>query len=134
MTSRPVSWGERESPEAETPPLARGRGGVWTTSCLELFADLVRPLARGVLRRLDLLPSLAALDADETAYCVRLPACGFHDLGKGGALGGRHHLDHFGFLVGAVRLRFAGGLLGAAHLLCGLGFLARFARAFGLCR
>jgi len=49
-----------DAPEAGTPPLARGRGGVWTTGCLKLFSDLVRPFARGVLGRLDLLPSLAA--------------------------------------------------------------------------
>jgi hypothetical protein len=33
--------------------MARGRGGGWTTTCLELFRDLVRPLARRALRRLD---------------------------------------------------------------------------------
>jgi hypothetical protein len=49
----------------ERRPLARGRGGVWTTSCLTLLPDLVRPFARRVLGRLDLLPSLAAEDADE---------------------------------------------------------------------
>jgi hypothetical protein len=43
----------------------------------ELFPDLVRPFARGVLGRLDLLSSLAAQDADEAPHGVRLPAHGF---------------------------------------------------------
>ncbi len=43
-------------PKAGTPPLARGRGGVWTTSCLKLFPDLVRPFpgkTRAMFLRLD---------------------------------------------------------------------------------
>ena len=40
---------------AGTPPPARGRGGVWTTSCLKLFAALVRPFTRCVLGGVDLL-------------------------------------------------------------------------------
>jgi hypothetical protein len=51
-----------------------------------LFPDLVRPFARGVLGRLDLLPSLTAQDADEAANRVRLPACSLHDLGQRYAL------------------------------------------------
>ena len=39
-------------------------------------------LARGVLGRLDLLPSLAAQDADEAAHGVLLPARGVHDLSQ----------------------------------------------------
>jgi hypothetical protein len=119
--------------KAETPPLARGRGGVWTTSCLKLFPDLVGPFASGVLGRLDLLSSLAAQDADEAAYGVRLPASCLHDLGKRGAFGALHHLDDLGLLVGAVRL-WLGGLLGAARFLRWLRLLNGFACAFGLRR
>ena len=38
-----------------------------------LLPDFVRPFARSVLGRLDLLASLAAQDADEAAHYVRLP-------------------------------------------------------------
>jgi hypothetical protein len=55
-----------------------------------------------VLGRLDLLPSLAAQDADEAAYSVRLPISGFHDLAQRSAFGSLHHRDHFGLLVGAT--------------------------------
>jgi hypothetical protein len=41
-----------------TPPQARGRGGVWTQSCLKLFPDLERSFACGVLGRLDRFPPL----------------------------------------------------------------------------
>jgi len=47
-------------PEAQTPPLARGRGGFWTTSCLKLLPALVRPFARGALAGLAFLPALRA--------------------------------------------------------------------------
>ena len=47
-----------------------------------LFGDSVGALAGFVLRGLDLLPSLAAEDADETAHCVRLSVCRGHDLGQ----------------------------------------------------
>src|SRR5207302_7957778 len=110
-----------------------GRGGVWTTSCLTLFRDLVCPFARGVLGRLDLLPSLAAQDADEAAYGMRLPVRCFHDLRESRAFRALHHCDDLGFLVGAVRLRLGSCFLGAGGLLRGLGFL-RFARTFWLRR
>jgi hypothetical protein len=93
-----------------------------------------RSFTPGVLGRLDPLPSLAAEDADESPHRVRLPASGFHDFGKCGALGALHHRDHFRLLVGAIRLWLGDGLLGSARLLRGLGFLGGFARAFGLRR
>lgn len=43
---------------------------------------MVGPLSDFTLRRLDLLPSLAAQDADEAVHCVWLPARGSHDLVK----------------------------------------------------
>jgi hypothetical protein len=81
-----------------------------------------------VLGRLDLLPSLAAQDADEAAHCVRLPASGFHDFAQRTAFGSLHHRDHFGFLVGATPFRLA-GCLGPGWLLRGLGLLGRLAVA-----
>jgi hypothetical protein len=92
--------------------LARGLGGVWTTSCLELLSDLVRPFACGVLGRIDLLVSFATKDANE-AHGVRLLAGGLDDLGKGGTLGALHLGDYLGLLVGAVGLGFARFIYGS---------------------
>jgi hypothetical protein len=86
--------------------------------------DLVRPFARRVLGRLDLLPSLAVQDADKPAYDLLLPASGLSPSGQRGALRALHHADDFGLLVGAVGLRLARWLLGAPYVLRGFGFLA----------
>ena len=102
----------------------RGRGRRLENELPELFPDLVRPFARGVLGGLDLLPSLAAQDADEAANRVRLPARSFHDFGQCRTFGALHHGDHLGLLVGALRLWLARWLLGAPYVLRGFGFLA----------
>ena len=101
----------------------RGRGGVWATSCLQLFRDLVYPFARRVLGRLDLLLSLATQNADEAPDGVRLPVRGLHDLGKRGALGAAHLLRGFGLLGGfALALGFARSDAGLPMLSLSIGF------------
>src|SRR5882724_3012384 len=115
----------------EAAPWRVARGGVWTTSCLKLFPDPVRPSARGVLGRVNLLTAFAAQDADEAAYGVRLPFRGGHDLGQGCAFGPLHQRNHFGLLVGAIRFWFGGRFLSPTGLLRGLGFLGWRALALG---
>ena len=48
-------------------------GAIWGKREWGLYCDAVGPLARSVLGRVNLLPCLAAEDADEAAYRVRLP-------------------------------------------------------------
>lgn len=55
----------------------------WATTAPNLFPDLVRPLARSVLGRVDLFATLVAQDADEAPHGVRLPLGGRNDLGQG---------------------------------------------------
>jgi hypothetical protein len=66
-----------------------------------LFQDSIRALSGCVLSGFDLLPALAAQDADETAHRVLLPARDFHDLGQSRAFGALHHGDHLRLVVGA---------------------------------
>ena len=64
----------------------------------DLLRDFVAALPGGVLRGLDLLPTLAAQDADEAAHSVLLPSGGFLRFRL-------HHRDHLSILVGS---RFCG--------------------------
>jgi hypothetical protein len=66
-----------------------------------LLFNLVRALVVSVLQGLDLLPTLAAENADKAADRVLLPACRFHDLGQRHTLRAFYHSDYFGLLVGA---------------------------------
>lgn len=60
------------------PPLSERRRG--RVVCGQLFRNVVRAVALGVLHRFDFLAALAAQDADEAAYGVRLPATRTHYL------------------------------------------------------
>jgi len=113
--------------KAGTPPLARGRGGLWTTSCLTLFSDLVRPVARGVLGRLDLLPSLTAEDAD--THSVRLPARRFMISGSVAPLARFIMAITSALLLVRSRLGLAATFLARPAFFAGLAFLAACASA-----
>src|SRR5450756_1476111 len=67
-----------------------------------LFGDAVRPLASGVLRRLDPLTCFTAQQGNEAAHGVRLPARCFPDLVERHTLGALHHRDHLRLLVAAL--------------------------------
>ena len=102
---------------------------VWMMTCLKPFRDLVIPFARGVLGRLDLLPSLTARDADEASYCVRLPLRGSHDLCQRRAFGAFISAMTSAYLL--VRSALLSGFFARPALLAALAFFAAARLAFG---
>lgn len=113
-------------------PVGAG-SGVWLRKLhWWLLGDLVRALPGVSLRRLDLLRSLAAEDADETPHGVLLTARGGYDLTQRRASGAFQQRDDFDLLVACVRLRFASHPLRLVRLLRRLGFLGSRAPTFRL--
>jgi hypothetical protein len=96
-----------------------------------LFADFVRPFARCVLGRLDPLPSLAAQNADEAAYGVRLPVRRFHDLPERRALRAFIIATSSAFLLVPSVFGLPTGFLDRAVFFAGLAFFLSLRPAFG---
>ncbi len=81
-----------------------------------LLRNLVCALARVVLSRLDLDAVFLGGGRDESAYAMRLPVSGLHNLGEGGTLGAGDHPQNLRAFAFGTR---GGGLAGG---LGGLGF------------